>query len=422
MIRPSLVPAVRRAAVTGCLTFGLVGASAAAVAEQAVANSQPGSASAVNSFRSQDRVAAGAVSSEAAPVDAATPAAAPAAEPRPSVSDPLKLVEGAGGPAALHLQVLLDRAGFSPGVVDGVFGGLAAEALTAFQSAHGLEPTGLVDARSWEALGGNEVPGLVETQVTAEEARGRFRKIPGSMMAKARLRALSYSSLAEALAEKYHTTPETLARLNPGVKLAAGAMIRVPNIVPDNMVAPGVPAPPKLAMIDEDPDAESILAEWNEDRRKALVWKDVLKDLNVSAAQPKAAKVVVDKSDKWVRAYDAEDRLIAHFPATLGSHRDPLPIGNWKIANVHPMPTYNYNSNLFWDAKKGQRAVIAPGPNNPVGIAWLGLNKRHLGIHGTPEPHNISFTTSHGCVRLTNWDVARLAQMIEPGTPAILQR
>ncbi len=148
----------------------------------------------------------------------------------------------------------------------------------------------------------------------------------------------------------------------------------------------------------------------------------MLANLSVAKVQPAAAKVVVDKSDKNVRVFDAAGKLLAQFPATLGSEHDPLPLGPWKIRGVSKLPPFNYDPDLFWDADaKDVKAKLPPGPNGPVGVVWIGLSKEHYGIHGTPEPQTVGRTASHGCIRLTNWDAAKLAQMIRADTPAILQ-
>ena len=144
--------------------------------------------------------------------------------------------------------------------------------------------------------------------------------------------------------------------------------------------------------------------------------------LSVAKSQPSAAKIVVDKSDQTVRAYDAGGKLIAQFPASIGSEHDPLPLGEWQINGVARLPPFHYNPELFWDAADGDmKTKLPPGPNGPVGVVWIDLSKDHYGIHGTPEPEMIGRTQSHGCIRLTNWDAAKLAQMVRSGTPAILQ-
>ena len=179
------------------------------------------------------------------------------------------------------------------------------------------------------------------------------------------------------------------------MKLGPGAVIRVPNV------------------------ADADVSQLGEDTRG---WNRSLTTLGVAPRQPQAERVVVDKSDGMLRAYAADGRLIAQFPATMGSEHDPLPIGTWTIKGVSRNPDFHYNPKLFWDVSDTAKDhLLKPGPNNPVGVAWLDLSKEHYGIHGTPEPAMIGKSESHGCVRLTNWDVARLAQMVKAGTPAIFQ-
>lgn len=292
----------------------------------------------------------------------------------------------------LALQVALDRAGFSPGVIDGSMGKVTRQALQAFQEARGFNVTGRIDAETQAALGETQATETV-TIADAEAAGPFLPEIAESMAERAKLDGLYYTSLAEALAEKYHTTPATLRALNPGRDLTSGGEIVVPAVRPDSMPLEG-----------------------------AKGWDAMLGQLSVAKAQPAAAKVVVDKSDRQVRAFDAAGTLIAQFPATLGSEHDPLPIGEWKIRGVSPLPPFNYDPDLFWDADaKDVKAKLPPGPNSPVGVVWIDLSKEHYGIHGTPEPQTIGRTESHGCIRLTNWDAAKLAQMVRAGAPAILQ-
>jgi len=290
---------------------------------------------------------------------------------------------------ALTLQVTLDRAGFSPGVIDGSMGRLTHEAIKGFQEAKGITVTGSVDSETKAAL---DEPAAATVTVEVTDTGPFLAHMPETMADKAKLPRLDYTSAEEAIAERYHTTPAMLRTLNPGTDFTAGKQITVPAIVLAGASA------------------------------GATEWEATLDKLGVDKNQPSAAKVVVDKSERNVRVFDSSGKLLALFPATIGSRHDPLPLGTWKIRGVAKLPAFNYNPELFWDAgPKDAKAKLPPGPNSPVGVAWIDLSKEHYGIHGTPEPATVSQTTSHGCIRLTNWDVAKLAQMVRPGTPVILQ-
>lgn len=308
----------------------------------------------------------------------------------------------AGSPinsAVLHAQVLLDRLGFTPGVIDGRVGTGFTLALKGFQEARGIPVTGRPDDATVKLLNAyGTTPGTIDVTLTAQDVAGPFAGvIPKDAAAQAKLPAMAYADPMEELAERFHTTPATLTALNgPGAKLAAGVTIKVPNVIPA-----------------AEAYAETLKPEW----------RATLAQLSVSSDQPKAAKVVVVKSEGVLRVMDGDDKLVAQFPATMGSRHDPLPIGNWKIQGTSYLPKYHYNPALFWDANsKASKQLLQPGPNGPVGVVWMDLNKPHYGIHGTPSPDTIGRAESHGCIRLTNWDAARLSLMVKPGTPAIFQR
>ena len=151
-------------------------------------------------------------------------------------------------------------------------------------------------------------------------------------------------------------------------------------------------------------------------------WQATLASLGVGTDQPHVSKIVVDKSGGWLKGYDDSGKLVAMFTVTTGSQHDPLPLGTWGITTVSHNPHFNYNPDLFWDADSSDtKQRLPPGPNGPVGVVWIDLTKEHYGIHGTPEPQTIGRTQSHGCVRLTNWDAARLAQMVDTKTKVVFQ-
>ena len=320
------------------------------------------------------------------------------------------------GEAVVRAAILLGRLKFSPGEMSKTYTNNLAKAISAFQSASGLPITGAIDAATWNALNDDQSKLQVEQKqgqpgqnqsnlpqgaqqrnpgnnpspaqainsyiIAMEDIAGPFTRIPrvtgrGAaerlMLREAKLKQLNYESPMQLLAEKFHSSPRLLVALNPGKRFdKAGEKIEVPNVL---------------------------------------------------APEPgQAAQVVVDGSTRSVTAWDGNGKILAFYPATVGSEHDPLPVGNWTITEVTWYPRFKYNPKLFWDAEnKYPRASLPPGAKSPVGVVWIGLSKKHYGIHGTPDPSKIGVTQSHGCIRLTNWDAAELGKIVKVGTPAVLK-
>ncbi len=266
------------------------------------------------------------------------------------------------------LQVLLDRAGLSPGVIDGKMGGNVQKALDAYAEMTGkrLDVTDRVMIEERLADTGGEA--FTTYTVTPEDAAGPYvASVPADYGEKAQLERLAFTSTAEMLAERFHMDENYLKALNPGVDLGRpGTQIRVVN-----------PGSPKVG---------------------------------------KVARIVADKASEQVRAYDETGTLVAAYPATIGSTDMPSPSGTVKVERIAFDPEYTYNPKVNFKQGENDKVLrIPPGPNGPVGSIWIALSKPTYGIHGTPEPSKIGKTNSHGCVRLTNWDAKELAKMAEPG-------
>ncbi|HEX2222858.1 MAG TPA: L,D-transpeptidase family protein, partial [Thermoanaerobaculia bacterium] len=319
----------------------------------------------------------------------------------------LPVPEEGGGPTALRVQILLDRARFSPGILDGSWGKNTAKAVYWFQEAKGLNPTGQVDRATWDALNraaGAQRPVVRQMTLTAQDVNGPFVPIPEDVYAQAELDCLCYASPLERIAERSHSSVELLQQLNPQVNLenlTAGTTLWVPD------VQPIIPA--------------------------QTAWRKGGGQAGQEAASPAAQqqgaapgpgtgggveRLVISKKGFYLHAVDGQGNILYHFPSTLGSDYDPSPGGEYKVTLVKRDPDFHYQPKLFHEVPDTEKeAFLPPGPNSPVGLVWMQLSKPNYGIHGTAVPDTIGYTSSHGCVRLTNWDALFLAGQIRPGVP-----
>lgn len=290
--------------------------------------------------------------------------AAPAEKPLPS--DQVT-------PVNVRVQVLLDRAHFSPGEIDGKFGENASKALGAYAESQHLQSSNVVTGEVWKRLSRDDRPVLKNYTITQEDISGPFlQKLPSRIEDMKDMPKLGFTSPREALAEKFHISEHLLAALNPGQRF---------------------------------------------DRLGDIITVVDTSDERATNSQ-KAKRIEVDKSHQTVKLFDRADALIGFYPATVGSEERPSPTGTFKVTGVSRNPTYRYNPDYRFKGIRSQKPfTVSPGPNNPVGTVWIGLSAEGYGIHGTPLPGKVSKAESHGCVRLTNWDAERVADRVRKGTP-----
>lgn len=271
----------------------------------------------------------------------------------------------------VKVQVMLDRSGISPGVIDEIKGGMSRSAIAAFERRSGLPADGVMDAQVWAAL--QPYAGAAMTAdytITEADASELTRFIPTDYIEKANMTSLGYTSVAEKLGERFHMDENFIETLNPGIPLVAGSVIKV--------IAPSKPL------------------------------------------RAKVTRIFVDKGTNRVSAYDASGHMVVNYPATIGSADTPSPSGVHTVRAVAMNPEYTYNPSInFTQGDNKSVLTLPPGPNGPVGSVWIALSKPTYGLHGTPSPSRLFVSKSHGCVRLTNWDADELAHMVQPGVTTV---
>ena len=322
----------------------------------------------------------------AKPVPKKSPAPGPKSSPKSKASAPAAIpvaLPNYDEETSTKLQIFLDNNDFGPGKIDGRMGEFFRKALVHYKRAHGMPETGAVD--SWLL---DQVPETFTTFTIPPEALNFVGQTASKPSEQSKLKRLNYGSLLELVAERYHSAEDFLKKINPGMKLEnlkPGDTVRVPNVLPFK-----------------------------------------IEDLKEGFAQPNPAfanrKVYIDTKDRFLLIYD-DKQLVAEFPITPGSSTLPAPMGLWKILGIATLPVFRHDEGVLQHGEKSSVFYnLPPGPNNPVGILWMGLNKPHVGIHGTNNPETIGRAASHGCIRTANWDAARVKELVTVGNAVSIFR
>lgn len=317
---------------------------------------------------------------------------------------------------AARLQVFLDRANFSPGKIDGHYNDFTLKALALYrQSRNEPAPAPPPKPDTAPDLKGLDLatvdPVFIQYTVTDADMKNIGRVPRGQSTAvaaeKAKLPALPYRDLGQELAEKFHVDEKFLGELNPGkngASLKPGDQVKVPNVEPFDLDA----------VKNLKPGSELTADAANE-------ISDDTDNGSPAGAIPDSVRIKVDVKTNMLGVFEG-DKIVAAYPVTVGSSNIPTPIGEWKVRGVMKLPTFRYDEEMLNRGKRsGKFYILRPGPNNPVGVIWIALNKRGIGIHGTDEPDTIGHGVSHGCIRLANWDVVRLAGLVKAGVPVSVQ-
>jgi lipoprotein-anchoring transpeptidase ErfK/SrfK len=274
-------------------------------------------------------------------------------------------------PAVIHLQVLLDRAGASPGVIDGLDGANVRKAIAGFELLDGLPVDGKLDEEILKRLSDNQHV-IGPYTIAPDDSDGIVPEIPKDYSEQAKMAHLGYTSVAEKLAERFHMDVDLIRALNPTAQFVPGETLSVAVV--------GAPRTGNVKRIEAHRQAGELVA------------------------------------------YDENEKVLAVYPATIGSEDNPSPSGKHKVNGVARNPPYVYNPKInFQQGKNKSKLKLPSGPNNPVGTVWIDLSEPTYGIHGTPEPSLIDKAGSHGCVRLTNWDVEELSSMVKPGVMVVFE-
>jgi lipoprotein-anchoring transpeptidase ErfK/SrfK len=328
-------------------------------------------------------------------------------KPTPKTNPPKK----AQIEAATRLQVFLDRANFTPGKIDGHYGDFTLKALALYRESRGEQPQAPPSHPKAKVTAAPDVNGLdlasvepVYIPYTVTEADLQSTgQLPKEVAEKAKLKFLPYRDAADAIAEKFHCDVHFLEQLNPGKlkEIKVGDQVQVPNVEPFELAS----------VKDIKPGSETNSQAANE----AEDQSETPASTPGETAAPRDVSIKIDTKTNMLGVFEKE-KLIAAYPITIGSAQTASPIGDWKVRGISKLPKFRYDKEMLEHGKRsGNFYMLPPGPRNPVGVMWIALNKKGIGIHGTDDPDSIGRSVSHGCVRLANWDVVRLATKIKAG-------
>ena len=276
----------------------------------------------------------------------------------------------------MEVQIALSHGGISTGSIDGVNGSQTRAALAAFQSRIGLPSTGELNAPTRDALVLDSAPLTIYTVTSNDLAR--LQPLSKTWLGKSQQTVLDYETILELVAEKGHASPNLIRRLNPSVdwtNLIAGTELQIP----------AVEYPPPI----------------------------------------KAAFATIRLAEKRLQVFDASTNLLAHFPCSIAARVEKRPAGELHVTAIAPNPNYTFDPEVFPESEEAReirtKLILPPGPNNPVGTAWISLDKPGYGMHGTPSPEQVGRTESHGCFRLANWNAEYLVKLLWVGMPVSVE-